>query len=162
MTMMTRRQTRYFLARLVLFYNSAELCRKLSCSRPTLERWLKDETKPALKMLPVFRSAIEGLIVKLDQHDHDWGFGEEVADILRESKEPKHERQAAPPVNEAAAVRRWLHGRLERPMKTTKLYAMADEVGFSRTRLIYAAKALGVIKTHHGAGRGSFSVWRLP
>jgi len=126
-----------------------------------MERWLKDETRPALSMLPVFRSALSGLIDKLDEHHRKWGFGETIADEIEEGEEPEYLAPAVSP-NEADKVRRWLSAKLEKPQKTFNLFKDAEDVEFSRAQLYRAASQLKVVKEHKGAGRGSYSIWRLP
>ncbi len=161
MPTMSHRQTRYFMSRISLFYTFPEMCRKLSVSRPTLARWLSGETKPSTAQLPVLREALKGLIDKLEDHHAKWGYGQFIADDLDEGEEPKYEEKVVP--NEADKVRVWLKRSLsERPVRTTRLFRLADDAGFSRAKVYYAAKQLDVIKQRKGAGRGSYSVWRLP
>jgi hypothetical protein len=160
MPAMSRRQTRYFLARLTLFYPFPKLCRTLSVSRPTLQRWIDDETRPSLSLLPLFREALSGLIDVLEDHQRKWGFGEEFAEILDDGEEPEYAPQVVP--NEGDKVRRWLKRQLETPRKTHDLFREAAEVGFPKARLYSAAKLIGVVKDRKGAGRGSYSIWRLP
>lgn len=160
---MSRTQTRFFLGKLSLFYKRSEICRMLSVTRPTLDRWFEDENRPSITWIPVFKEALAALIKRLDDHSKEYGpWAKEMADILDELEFPAH-LVTAIPQTESEAVHRFLHGQLmKNPKTTTSIYARAKELGFSRAQVLHAAKRLGVIKQQKGAGRGSTSIWRLP
>lgn len=160
---MSRTQTRFFLDKLLLFYNAAELTRMLSVSRPTMDRWIADENRPTLRYLPLFKEAYQGLIERLDAYGKKHGkWARDFADILDELEYPATSITTIPD-NQSDAVRRWLHRKLsEGPKRTTVIYKEAAELEFTKAQVLHAARKLDVAKDQKSAGRGSYSVWRLP
>lgn len=160
---MTRLQTQFFMGKLSLFYTTTEIMEVLSVTRPTVERWLSGETTPSISHLPIFVSALEGLLLYLDKYaKHHGTWAREIADVIEAQTMPSNNVTISPK-NEADAVTRFLKGLLgNKPMKSQEVFKRAQELDFTRPQVIYSAKKLGVIKRQMGQGRNSYSVWRLP
>lgn len=160
MLKMSRAQTRFYMGRLSLFYSIPEMCKLLSATRPTIERYLINETQPSINRLALFQEAMLGLVDHLDKHEKKWAFGRAIADLLEDEQAPKSFVNAV--ADESEHVRRWLLKTLTTPKRSKVLFAEAAELEFTRPQVLYAAKRLNVIKRQHGQGRGSHSIWRLP
>jgi hypothetical protein len=160
MMKMSRSQTRFYLARLLLFYKPAQIGRLLGVTRPTIDRYIDGENTPSVSKLPVFQSALQELIKHLDEHHKKWGFGRSVADLIDDEIPPRYLSPAIP--TKLENVMSFLIDQLKKPRKLNEIMDAARELEFTRAQVHRAADALKVIKQPHGTGRTAYSVWRLP
>ena len=159
---MSHTQTKFFMGRFLLFYNRGKIARILGISRPTVESYIRLNTTPDIKMLPVFEEALAALIEHIDEHSHAYGkWAKEVADAV-DQEVPKW-TNSADPKKENQHVVKLIRDRLKDGVCVYKdLENEAYEKGFTRSQVQYAGKCLGVIKEAVGKGRNAYSLWRLP
>lgn len=153
--------SKHYLGPLLLFYSPNKVCSIIGCNRTTLDRWLRGRPiGPRWKH--AFERAIETLDEKLTDHEKEWGFGEEIAELISRRPVPKFDSK---PLKETTPkeVILWLEQQLiDGTVSTKDLQEAAKEALYTWPQVVYASKKLGVIKHHRGAGRGSYSDWRLP
>lgn len=162
MAEMPRSEVKHYLDRLTLFRNTKQLCRELGVTYPTMIRWLDGETKPSVAYRIKFEKAFDLL---LDELDTKGDVGKDIADVLA---------KVAPPTPRDAVIlkptklkRKVLADELVKlleggkPHRSKKIIEACAKLGFSRAAVQITAQHLGVEKEHIGAGRNSYSLWRL-
>lgn len=152
--LMSKEQASFYLKRLRLFRNPAQIALMIDASRPSVDRWLAGEL-PREKMLPQFEDALCELFDDLEKEG--WQSIVEVLDTERPRGTKKQEHSSI-------ACSRWLKDLLsKKPMNYQRVLSKAADKGFSKSQISYAARQLGV-RRDSIAKKGNtpaHSLWRL-
>ena len=145
--------TDFYLSRLRLFYNPAQIAELLGRSRPSVDRWLGGYTTPRAADIAVLE---EGLTFCLEQLINK-GFPEVAAALDVDRPAIQKKKYWA-----AERVQLWLVGQLDKkPVRYSSLLAKGEKVGITRSQLHYASKVKGVTKKSKGYGPHKDSMWSL-
>lgn len=150
---LSKEVTKFYLSRLRLFYNPAQIAEAMGRSRPSVDRWLSGQTTPRAADLEMLENALDFLLDDLIKK----GFPK-VADAIDDPR-PSFDKKK---YWSAESVRGWLTDQLKKPQTYDRLLSKAEKVGITRSQLHHASKKLGVDKNSQGYGPHKISRWKLP
>lgn len=151
--LMSKEQAQFYLKRLRLFRNPAQIAMLIGASRPSVDRWLSGEL-PRENMLPRLEDALCDLFDDLEKDG--WEKVVEVLDTERPRGTKKQEHSSI-------ACANWLEDFLKKPMNYQRVLSAAALKGFSKSQISYAARRLGVRRDSiaRKGNKAAHSIWRL-